>query len=149
MCFFAVLHVLASLHLYFTPPSHPRLSAWSHPSSTSMHFSSGHNGDHMFKPTLKPNTGHRAWNKSCCQQQGRALPTGNQSAPASASPARHSVETGGQYRWRGHMFCRFLEVSGTAGFWLLFPLWDVHNQCLQLRITENYNTPQPRNTFNK
>lgn len=57
MCFFAVLHVLASLLPLLSPP-HPLLSAQSHQSSTSMHFSSGHNGDHMLKRALKPNTGH-------------------------------------------------------------------------------------------
>lgn len=79
-------------------PPHPLLSAQSHQSFTSMHFSSGHNGDHMLKRALKPNTGHLPSNKSCCQQQGRALPMRNDSVSASASPARHSVETGRKAR---------------------------------------------------
>lgn len=38
-------------------PSPSLLSAQSHQSSTSMRSSFGHNGDHMLKPALKPNTG--------------------------------------------------------------------------------------------
>lgn len=57
-------------------PLAPLLSAPSHQSSTSMRSSPGHNGDHMLKSTLKPNTGRPHQIKPAVSGGDLALPRG-------------------------------------------------------------------------
>lgn len=70
-------------------PPRPLLSAPSHQSSTGMRSSSGHNGDHMLKPTLKPYTGHPHQIKPAVSSGGLALPRGVK--PYLSRPHRHAI----------------------------------------------------------
>lgn len=85
------LHYSPSVGLPPSPLALPRplLSAPSHQSSTGMRSSSGHNGDHMLKPTLKPNTGHPHQIKPAVSSGGLALPRGVK--PYLSRPHRHAI----------------------------------------------------------
>lgn len=126
-------------------PPHPLLSAQSHHSSTSMHFCSGHNGDHMLKRALKPNPGHPPSNKPAVSSAAGLCLRGTK--PYLRLPCQHAIQRkpADNTTRLDHMFCRFLEVSGTVHFWLLFPLWGVQDECPRLRqpckaITELQHT---------
>lgn len=86
------------------------LSAQSHQSSTSIRSSSGHNGDHMLKPALKPNTGRPHQIKPAVSSG--ALPgsaKGSETISVSASPTRHKMEA--QKTDRGHTSPRDIPFS--------------------------------------
>lgn len=71
-------------------PPHPLLSAQSHHSSTSMHFCSGHNGDHMLKRALKPNPGHPPSNKPAVSSVAGPCLRGTK--PYLRLPCQHAIQ---------------------------------------------------------
>lgn len=124
-------------------PPHPLPSAQSHHSSTSMHFSSGHNGDHMLKRALKPNTGHPPSNKPAVSSGAGLSLRGTK--PYLRPPRQHAIQ-----RKPADNAAR--PVTCFADFWRCLERYAsgfcFHPGVFGMNV-HSCNMLEPRNTFNK